>query len=182
MSHSFSLTQDSSRTAQRNGQEEGCQEHWNSVPMEQLIQHLVTSYHQQHRRQLPELIRIARRVEQVHGSHPECPNGLADHLSDIHQALESHMLKEEQILFPMLLAGEGQQARGPISVMRFEHQQHEQGLSQLHAMTADMQPPLHACNTWRALYQGLAAFSMDLDRHIRLENEILFPRFAGEQA
>lgn len=149
---------------------------WQEAPSADLIQHLLTRYHQRHREQLPELIRMARRVEQVHGSHPQCPNGLADHLSDIQQALESHMLKEEQILFPMLLRGEQGQARGPISVMRFEHEQHEQGLSQLHALTDGIQPPAQACNTWRTLYQGLDEFCADLARHIQLENEILFTR------
>src|SRR6478752_5709149 len=49
-----------------------------------------------------ELIRLARRVEHVHGVRPTCPNGLADLLNDLQQELESHMLKEEQVLFPML--------------------------------------------------------------------------------
>lgn len=149
---------------------------WRDVPTDELIQHLLSRYHQPHREQLPELIRMARRVEQVHGSHPECPNGLADHLSDIYQALESHMLKEEQILFPMLLRGEQEQAQGPVSVMRFEHEQHEHGLSQLHELTRGIQPPVHACNTWRTLYQGLEAFCADLNQHIQLENELLFTR------
>lgn len=152
------------------------QEQWQNTSIEQLIAYILGNFHRRHREQLPELIRMARRVEQVHGSHPDCPNGLADHLTDIYQALESHMVKEEQILFPMLLAGELQHARGPISVMRFEHQQHEHELSQLHAMTNGIQPPSHACNTWRTLYQGLEQFSVDLGQHIQLENEILFTR------
>lgn len=164
MSQSFSITPDDH------------QDQWQNASNEQLVTHILNNFHRRHREQLPELIRMARRVEQVHGSHPECPNGLADHLSDIYQALESHMLKEEQILFPMLLAGEQQHARGPISVMRFEHQQHEHELSQLYAMTNGIQPPTHACNTWRALYQGLEQFSMDLGQHILLENEVLFAR------
>src|SRR5690554_7602528 len=75
---------------------------WVNTPTDQLIDHILHEFHERHRQQLPELIRLARRVEQVHGGDPEGPNGLADHLCDIHQALESHMQKEEQILFPML--------------------------------------------------------------------------------
>ena len=37
-----------------------------------------------------------------------------------------------------------------------------------------------ACNTWRALYTGLAQLREDLINHIHLENNILFPQF--EQA
>ncbi|GGI93351.1 hypothetical protein GCM10009083_07260 [Halopseudomonas pertucinogena] len=149
---------------------------WLDTPTEELIRHILSRYHQRHREQLPELIRLARRVEQVHGGHPECPNGLADHLCDVYQALESHMLKEEQILFPMLLRGERAQAGGPISVMRFEHEQHDEGLHRLRQLTNDIQPPAHSCNTWRTLYQGLEQFSRELLQHIQLENEVLFTR------
>lgn len=149
---------------------------WRDMPTDHLIQHIRENYHQRHRKQLPELIRLARRVEQVHGNHPDCPNGLADHLSDVYQALESHMLKEEQMLFPMLLEGEHGEAQGSISVMRFEHEQHEQGLSLLRAMTNGIQAPIHACNTWRMLYQGLDEFCQGLTQHIHLENEVLFAR------
>lgn len=149
-------------------------EDWRDAPADELIQHILTCYHQRHREQLPELIRLARRVEQVHGDHPQCPNGLADHLSDMHQALESHMAKEEQILFPMLLRGEHNLSRGPISVMRFEHDQHGQALDQLYALTNRITAPSHACNTWQTLYRGLDEFCRDLTRHIQLENEVLF--------
>lgn len=149
---------------------------WVDTPTDQLIDHILGNYHQRHREQLPELISLARRVEQVHGSHPECPHGLADHLAEMKQTLESHMLKEEQILFPMLLRGEHGAARGPISVMRFEHEQHDEGLDRLRALTNGMQPPAHSCNTWRTLYQGLELLCQELTQHIQLENEVLFTR------
>jgi regulator of cell morphogenesis and NO signaling len=58
-----------------------------------------------HREQLPELIRMARRVEAVHRDNPDVPTGLADLLEAIPEELLSHMEKEEAILFPMLKAG-----------------------------------------------------------------------------
>ena len=150
------------------------QQLWAQAPADELIPYILTRYHERHREQLPELIRLARRVEQVHGDHAECPNGLTDHLCYIQQALESHMTKEEQILFPMLLRGEHSLSRGPISVMRFEHGQHDQALDQLFALTNDITVPAHACNTWQTLYRGLDTFCQDLTQHIQLENEVLF--------
>ena len=38
-------------------------------------------------------------------------------------------------------------------------------------------PPQGACNTWRALYAGIAQLGDDLINHIHLENNVLFPRF-----
>lgn len=149
---------------------------WRSQPLPVLIEHILSRYHDRHRRQLPELIRLARRVEQVHGGRPGCPEGLAEHLDGMLQELESHMLKEEQILFPMIQQGLGSQAGGPLAVMRFEHDQHGEALAGMVALSHGMQPPAHACNTWRALYSGLRELHEDLTEHIHLENNILFPR------
>lgn len=147
---------------------------WTQAPAAELIDHILRRFHARHREQLPELIRLARRVEQVHGSRVECPNGLADHLSDMLQELESHMLKEEQILFPMLARGMTDMAGGPISVMRFEHDQHGDALEGVIELTNDITPPPGACNTWQALYRGLEELRQDLMEHIHLENNILF--------
>lgn len=154
---------------------------WRLEPSHLLIAHILNRYHACHREQLPELIRLASRVEQVHGERRDCPNGLADHLRDMQQELESHMLKEEQILFPMLLEGFGRQAAAPIAVMRFEHDHHGAALDRLLGLTAHITPPEDACNTWRALYRGLQELRSDLMQHIHLENNVLFVNALKEQ-
>lgn len=154
---------------------------WRQVPAERLIEHLLQRYHAVHREQLPELIRLAGRVEQVHSDREHCPLGLTELLIDMQQELESHMQKEEQILFPMIQRGGGRMAGGPISVMRYEHDQHGETLERIVALTDDMQPPANACNTWRALYRGLDELRCDLMQHIHLENNLLFPRALGEE-
>ena len=153
------------------------QRDWRRASNAELIEHILARFHARHREQLPELIRLASRVEQVHGQNPTCPNGLAEHLWHMQQELESHMLKEEKILFPMLLSEPAHpHAQGPIAVMRYEHDQHGEALARLNEMTDDITPPAHACNTWRALYRGLAELRDDLMQHIHLENNILFAR------
>ncbi|KAA0010296.1 iron-sulfur cluster repair protein YtfE [Billgrantia pellis] len=152
------------------------QRDWREASNDELIDHILTRYHDVHREQLPELIRMARRVEQVHGDRVSCPNGLADLLLTLHQEMESHMQKEEQILFPMLRSGMGTQAQGPITVMRHEHDDHGQNLEQVMLLTDDITPPKGACTTWRALYAGLREFREDLMEHIHLENNLLFER------
>lgn len=141
-----------------------------------LIDHILTRYHAVHREQLPELIRMARRVEAVHRDHPAVPAGLADLLEGMEAELLDHMEKEEQVLFPAM-----EQAMpgvdGPIGAMRDEHTGHGALLEQLAALTTDHTPPPGACNTWRALYAGTAQLTEDLISHIHLENNVLFPRF-----
>ena len=147
---------------------------WRDRPREELIDHILTRYHERHRQELPELIRLAYRVEQVHGERTECPRGLGDHLSNMLEELASHMMKEERILFPMLRRVSPDQVMAPISMMRFEHDQHGEALAQLEALTNDIAAPADACNTWRALYAGLQQLREDLMQHIHLENNVLF--------
>ena len=147
-----------------------------------LIDHILVRYHEVHREQLPELIRMARRVEAVHRDNPQVPAGLADHLEEMHQELLSHMLKEEQVLFPMLKQGGNPFVGQPIGMMRAEHVDHGEALDKLNALTNDATPPQGACNTWRALYAGIAQLGDDLINHIHLENNVLFPRFEASAA
>lgn len=143
----------------------------------ELIDHILARYHEVHRAQLPELVRMARRVEAVHRDNPLVPAGLADVLEAMQADLESHMHKEEAILFPMLKRGGNPFVGQPIAVMRLEHTEHGATLDKLAALTNDATPPFGACNTWRALYAGVAQLSDDLMQHIHLENNILFPVF-----
>ncbi|MFY9894063.1 MAG: iron-sulfur cluster repair protein YtfE [Xanthobacteraceae bacterium] len=145
--------------------------------VEHLIRHILDRYHEVHRRELPELRRLAQRVEQVHADHPAVPKGLADVLARIQDELESHMQKEEQILFPLMLGGGSPMIVHPIAMMRHEHDEAGEDLKAVSELTGDMTLPAEACNTWRALYAGLAKFAEDLTEHIHVENNILFPKF-----
>ncbi len=148
----------------------------------EMIDHILTRYHAVHREQLPELIRMARRVEAVHREHPDVPAGLAEHLETIEAEMLEHMAKEEGILFPMLKAGGRGMAMHPIGVMREEHTSHGEQLERLMLVSHDATPPEGACNTWCALYAGIAQFSDDLIAHIHLENNQLFPQFEPRRA
>ncbi len=142
-----------------------------------LIAHIVERYHEVHRAQLPELIRMARRVEAVHQAKPGVPAGLADALQALEGELLNHMAKEETVLFPLLQQGEDDLAARPIAMLRREHDDHGEALKEIARLTNDITAPREACNTWRALYAGLAQLQGDLIEHIRLENDVLFAQF-----
>ena len=157
---------------------DGAARDWSEATDSELVDHILARYHAVHREQLPELIRLARRVEQVHGDREDCPHGLADHLEAMAQELDSHMRKEEMVLFPLIARGQGRMAGMPIGVMRMEHDSHGAELRRLEELTQHITPPRDACTTWRALYLGLRSFREDLMAHIHTENNILFERFA----
>lgn len=151
-------------------------ERWDERPVPELVDHLLEGYHKRHRDELPRLVALADKVENVHRAAPDCPTGLAAHLRTMADDLERHMQKEEQILFPMLLAGHGLYAAGPIQVMEAEHLEHGENLAHLHRLAGGFRTPAHACATWRDLYRALADFERALMQHIHLENHVLFPR------
>ena len=54
---------------------------WLNMPTPDLVHYIVSHYHERHRQQLPELVRLAVKVERVHVNNPDCPHGLAALLS-----------------------------------------------------------------------------------------------------
>ena len=144
-----------------------------------LIDLIVERYHDTHRRELPELISLARRVERVHAANPDVPAGLSDLLTRMEAELGDHMAKEENVLFPMMRRGGHPMIGQPIAMMRDEHDDHGEHLEAMDRLTHGGVPPAGACNTWRALYAGTRKLAEDLTEHVHIENNILFPRFVG---
>jgi regulator of cell morphogenesis and NO signaling len=144
-----------------------------------LIAHILSRYHDTHRVELDALIPLAQRVETVHGDHEDAPLGLMDALIALHDELDSHMQKEEQVLFPMMLKGGSPMIGQPIAVMRQDHDDTNKQLKRIEHITHGITLPLGACGSWTALYIGLRKLSEDLVTHMHLENTVLFPRFAA---
>ena len=115
----------------------------------------------------------------MHADKPAVPKGLSEVLARLQAELESHMQKEEQILFPLMRAGGSPMIVHPIAMMRHEHDEAGEELKAVAELTNELTLPAEACNTWRALYAGLAKFEEDLTEHIHIENNILFPKFEG---
>jgi regulator of cell morphogenesis and NO signaling len=154
----------------------GTGERWADRTIPELIGHILERYHTPLKLELPRLLELARTVERVHGSKPSCPRGLAEHLAGMQQAVEEHLMKEEQILFPLVLTAPGRMARMPIQVMLREHDDHGQALRKTRALTDDFHLPPEACLKWRELYRALAELEEELMAHIHLENSVLFPK------
>jgi regulator of cell morphogenesis and NO signaling len=142
------------------------------------IGYILARYHDTHRRELPELLRLAARVEARHAGHVQVPTGLEAALRELADALDDHMAKEEQILFPLMQQGGHPMITSPIGRMRFEHDEHGERLAHLESLTHGLALPDDACPTWRALYTGLRKLIDDIHEHVHLENNVLFPRFA----
>jgi regulator of cell morphogenesis and NO signaling len=162
---------------------------WMNSSLGELADYVVQQHHAYARRELTRLNALSEKVFLRHGNgHPEL-----EHIRDLVNALADelliHMLKEEHVLFPRLKIMEAAAASGtahapsffgsminPIRYMMEDHDDAGELLRSLRAQTHDYLPPVGACMSYQALYQGLADLERDLHQHIHLENNILFPR------
>jgi regulator of cell morphogenesis and NO signaling len=153
---------------------------WDDAPLNVLIDHIEAVYHRPLDEELPRIQQMAEKVFQVHGDKdPEMLGGILQTFTALKAELEPHMMKEEQVLFPMIKAGNGAFATGPVQVMQHEHEEAGAMLRRLNELTHGYTVPEGACNTWTALWHALADLERSLHEHIHLENNILFPRALG---
>lgn len=138
---------------------------------------LIRGYHEAHIRDLEAAAALARRVEDRHAGSPNYPAGLADLLARMAESVGSHQHREEAVLFPIILSGEGAMLRQPIAALGTEHDDLQDGLERLVRLTRDYTAPAEACASWRKLYELCRKYDEEFREHVQLEERILFPRF-----
>lgn len=162
---------------------------WITLPLGDLVQHLLDTHHIFTRTELARLEKLMDKVRGVHGvRHPELVKAEAV-LHSLQQDLSQHLVKEERVLFPYITALDAALAAGkpapvpmfgtvrnPIRMMSLEHDTAGELLRELRHITNEYALPADACGSFRALYQGLQELEADLHQHIHLENNLLFPR------
>ena len=77
---------------------------WNTVSLKDLINHILDTHHAFLRRALPRISKIQEHVAPRHGHQHPVLHKLLSPFNTLRADLEMHTLKEEQILFPMLIA------------------------------------------------------------------------------
>ena len=154
---------------------------WSAAPLDELVDHIVRTYHEPLREELPRLERMARKVRRVHGSKAAFLAHLDEVVGALSADLTEHMRKEELILFPAIrrVSAGGRADRwieGPITVMEQEHDAAGALLEELRRLTSNYTAPDWACQTFRSLYHGLEELEASMHVHVHLENNVLFPR------
>jgi regulator of cell morphogenesis and NO signaling len=155
---------------------------WAERTPSEIIDFILSRYHEPLHRELPVLLASARQLEAETRAESLRPTGIGDHVEQIALAVESHLAKEEKILFPLIQAGRGRAAFMPIKAMMAEHEDHAANLARTRELTHGFALPSHASPAWRALYAALERLDAELRQHIALENNILFPRVLSSDA
>jgi regulator of cell morphogenesis and NO signaling len=149
-----------------------------------LADHIESTHHAYLHAELPRMRALVEKVARAHGETDPRLIRLNEVFQRFQGEMELHMAKEEQILFPLVRRmAQGASAasfhcgrvRGPVSVMRHEHDVHALNLGLIKELTDHFALPEYACNTYRAMLDALVELEQDLHRHIHKENNILFP-------
>jgi regulator of cell morphogenesis and NO signaling len=164
-------------------------ENWEARPLSTLARHIVQTHHAYIARETPRLAQLAAKVVNRHGdTKPELVI-IQEKLAALTEELTQHCAKEEIILFPYVekleyaLATNSERPHGcfgsvinPIAMMTQEHDNAGELLADIRQLSDNFTPPVGACPTFLAYYNGLQEFEQDLHLHIHLENNVLFPR------
>ncbi len=159
--------------------EEIAQERANSA----LAHDIVDSHHAYMWDEMP---RLQALVDKVHGVHSEQHPELAEVQATYSQAiaaLDPHMTEEERVVFPAISRMEKTHApipsgslAEPIQQLRDEHEVVGTLFKRIRTLTDGYAIPDGACNSYRAMLNGLEEMEIDLHEHIHKENNVLFPR------
>jgi regulator of cell morphogenesis and NO signaling len=161
----------------------------------QLIRYIVRVHHRYLREEIPHLIDRARNAARRSASSSQAPragdwNQMAVLVNRLHVALVMHFEKEEQILFPYIAQMDDapqfaclppcsrfKSVAEPVFVMAQEHEFVENTLHEIERLLSN----LNADAAKREFAEIFHALKEDLDRHIHLEDDCLFPRAIGAE-
>ena len=157
-----------------------------SWPLDLLTDYILKHHHRDFHLHHDELLK----VEGVHGGrHPEL-HEVSRLVAQSFEELDSHFVKEEQVLFPQFyeLYEAHEQGREPapfhcgsiaypIRQMMLEHDATGQTWDRIAEITENFTTPADGCASYRLMNQQLYAFFKNLKEHVALENHLLFPGF-----
>lgn len=159
---------------------------WANASLGSLIAHIQRRFHEPLRAELP---RLAEMLEKVTIRHGDRLGGTIQPLrrafTRLQMELLAHMAQEEDVLFPFVVALETgviasmpSAADGMASLMTGMEHVHVEAASLLMLMrdlTDGYRPPTWAGPSIKELYRDLGQFESEMQVHVHLENNVLFP-------
>ncbi len=156
-----------------------------AMSLTELVDHIEKTHHTYLRSEFPRLDSLTEKVVSAHGEKDARLGQIREILLALSEELSNHMMKEEQILFPMVRQLDASETTpsfhcgslaNPIGQMESEHAGAGSALEKLRTLADDYAPPDWACNTYRVMLDALNKLEHDLHQHIHKENNVLFPR------
>jgi regulator of cell morphogenesis and NO signaling len=156
-----------------------------TITLRELCDHIERIHHGYLREELPRLDFMTKKVAAVHGDSEPRLVELRRVFENFNAKVASHTRDEDEHVFPAIRKLEAAKGEKSDSFSDFpaefekleaEHEKTGVALAQFKALTDGYTPPEWACNTLRALYDGLACLEKDMHQHVHEENNVLFPK------
>lgn len=156
-----------------------------SIRLSELCDHIERVHHGYLREELPRLDFMTKKVAAVHGDSEPRLVEVRRVFENFNAKVTSHTRDEDENVFPAIRALEAAKGEKSDSFSNFteefekleaEHEKTGAALAQFKTLTDGYTPPEWACNTMRALYDGLARLEKEMHQHVHEENNVLFPK------
>lgn len=154
-----------------------------AMGMAELCDHIERVHHDYLREELPRLDFMTRKVAAVHGDHEARLHEVRRVFESFNTAMTAHTDEEEAVVFPkirQLEASNGNRTaiaadlKAVFAKLESEHESAGSALERFKELTDGYTPPDWACNTFRALYDGLRQLEKNMHQHVHKENNVLF--------
>lgn len=153
------------------------------MTMSQLIDYIVDTHHIYLKKVLPLISELSTTILRVHGTKHSDLFKVHKLYHGLKTELEQHLIKEEELLFPMIKEYEVSRSEELLSRIRMvmqetedEHETAGNVLKELRSLTENYTVPEDGCSTYGRTYENLENLEADLFEHIHLENNILFKK------
>lgn len=157
---------------------------WASLGPADLVDHIESVHHRYLGVELPRISALIDKIVAVHGDrHPELAEVQRLH-NELRADLEPHLVREEQVLFPMIrqlvVPTDGPRPGNrdlaeQIGALTDEHETVGRLLEKLNRVTGGYATPTDGCATYAACYRALAELEADTHLHVHKESNVLFP-------
>ncbi|MCI5850885.1 MAG: iron-sulfur cluster repair di-iron protein [Sutterellaceae bacterium] len=158
-------------------------------PTDLLCDYVLKIHHRGIRVRGPRINALLEKVIAAHGArHPELLE-VRNLWSEIWDAVQMHLMKEERMLYPYIYElcdaeMSGRKAEpfhcgtvaSPISVMEAEHAEEGERHARIEELTHGYATPDDGCASYALLMKELRDFRDAQHEHIHLENNLIFPR------
>lgn len=157
---------------------------WNKESNAKMIDYIVNKHHAFLKEELPITENLVSRILKAHyTNHGDVLVKLHKLFNQLKIELEGHLLKEEEVLFPMIKEYEEdpseetrEKALKVLDETESEHDEAGDIIKEIRRITDGFKVPADGCPTYEAAYEKIEAIEKDLFQHIHLENNILFKR------
>jgi regulator of cell morphogenesis and NO signaling len=157
---------------------------WASLEPADLVDHIESVHHRYLWSELSRITGLVDKIVTVHGDRHHELAEVRRLYGELRADIEPHLIREEQVLFPMIRRFANAPANSELEDERFAEQidvlsaEHETVgalLEQVRNLTNGYQTPADGCASYAACYSALADLEADTHLHVHKENNVLFP-------